>query len=42
MNTVPLIHREILVDADPDTAFEVIAAAPMGDRAGEGLTSSSA
>jgi uncharacterized protein YciI len=26
MNTVPLIHREILVDATPDTAFEVFTA----------------
>ena len=26
MSTVPLIHREVLVDADPDTAFEVFTA----------------
>ena len=26
MSTVPAIHREILVDADPDTAFEVFTA----------------
>ena len=26
MSTVPLIHREVLVDADPGTAFEVFTA----------------